>query len=104
VTDHWAWRSWSGSDVPSSSVDVGVDAEAAVGFPSLAAPPLDRTRTGRWGVAAVNLVTLATGPHLPFMALRDGAHQPRHWAGRPRSGREIRAQTWPLGQVRWRST
>jgi hypothetical protein len=73
VIDHLAWHSWSGSDVLGSSVDIKVDVEAvAVGFPSLAAPPLDQTRTGRWGVAAVNLVTLATGLHLPFMALHDG--------------------------------
>jgi hypothetical protein len=46
---------------------------------------------GQWsGGSEVNLVTLTIGPHLLFIALRDGGHQPRHWAGRPRSGREVR--------------
>jgi hypothetical protein len=43
-----------------------------VELPVAAVPPLDRSRIGWWGVAAVNLVFLTTSPHLLVMALRDG--------------------------------
>ena len=42
--------------------------------------------------AVVNLVTLATDPHLLFMALRDRGPPASHWAGRSRSERESKAQ------------
>ena len=45
----------------------------------------------------VNLITLATGSHLLFIALRDGVHQPFIGLGAP-----IRAQVkdlWPLDQL-----
>ena len=48
-----------------------------VALPAAAAPLSDRVRVLRWGtVAAANLVSRAAGPHLPFMGLCDGAHQP----------------------------
>ena len=42
--------------------------------------------------AVVNLVTLATGPHLLFMALHDGGPPALYWAGRSRLEYESKAQ------------
>ena len=62
------------------------------GFPSLAAPLLDRDGEYRWGVAAqVNLVSRACRPPPLFIAQCDRAHQPCR-VGRPRSERENKAQ------------
>jgi len=48
--------------------------------------------------AVVNLVTLATDPHLLFMALRDGPHQPHIGLGAPDQSASQRP-SWPLGQL-----
>ena len=72
-------------------------AAAAVRLPQ--PPSIDRIRVSIWGtVAAVNLMTRATSPHLLFIGLRDGGPLASYWAGPP-----IRARgqgiSWPLGQL-----
>ena len=43
-------------------------------------------------MAAANLVSRTTGPHLLFIALRDGGSPALHWVGRSGSKRESKAQ------------
>jgi hypothetical protein len=54
-------------------VDVGVDAEAAVGFPSLAALPHDQSRVRTVGFLAAQVEprSVSPCPHLLFIVLRD---------------------------------
>jgi hypothetical protein len=73
---------------------VGIDE-----LPIASAHPSIGLGLGQWGVAAVvNLVTLTLDPtSSSYSAARQGPTS-HAWAGRPRSGREIRAHTRPLGQ------
>ena len=60
--------------------------------------PFDRTRM-RWGaLAAVNLVKRAASPHLLFIGLRDGAHQPHLELGVPDQNAS-QGPSLPLGQL-----
>jgi hypothetical protein len=59
---------------------------------------------GQWGGdsgSEPRILSLWPRPPLICTVRREPTSQTR--AGRPRSGREIRAHTWPLGQAWWRS-
>ena len=84
-------------NAPSPHVIEGVVMACWWRIPPLAASPVDRLGFGGGEtVAATNLLSSATGPHLPFIGLCDGAHQ--LWAGSPRSGRG-QGSNGPLGPL-----
>jgi len=62
-------------------------------LPVASAPRRSDRGYGQWSSGGCGEpYTLATDPHLLFMALRDGGPPASHWAGRSRSERESKAQ------------
>ena len=68
--------SWAGAGSESSMLDG--DGASPVELPVATAPPLDRSRFGRWGtLAAANLIIKCRSPHLLYIwHCATGAHQP----------------------------